>query len=85
MISFLFTETIGDNRTDVFRATVVPEGNNREHNDNAVEEGSFFSISSESLVAVAVAVAVAVTVALLAAVAPEGNNEEGNDNVDEGR
>ena len=45
MISFLFTETIGDNRTDVFRATVVPEGNNREHNDNAVEEGSFFSIS----------------------------------------
>ena len=73
MISFLFTETIGDNRTDVFRATVVPEGNNREHNDNAVEEGSFFSISSESIVAVAVAVA------------PEGNNEEGNDNVDEGR
>ena len=71
--SFLFTETIGDNRTDVFRATVVPEGNNREHNDNAVEEGSFFSISSESVVAVAVAVA------------PEGNNEEGNDNVDEGR
>lgn len=73
MISFLFTETIGDNRSDVFRATVVPEGNNREHNDNAVEEGSFFSISSESIVAVAVAVA------------PEGNNEEGNDNVDEGR
>ena len=73
MISFLFTETIGDNRTDVFRATVVPEGNNREHNDNAVEEGSFFSISSESIVAVAVAVA------------PKGNNEEGNDNVDEGR
>ena len=79
MISFLFTETIGDNRTDVFRATVVPEGNNREHNDNAVEEGSFFSISSESIVAVAVAVA------LLVAVATEGNNEEGNDNVDEGR
>ena len=73
MISFLFTETIGDNHTDIFRATVVPEGNNREHNDNAVEEGSFFSISSESIVAVAVAVA------------PEGNNEEGNDNVDEGR
>ena len=73
MISFLFTETIGDNRTDVFRATVVPEGNNREHNDNAVEEGSFFNISSESIVAVAVAVA------------PEGNNEEGNDNVGEGR
>ena len=73
MISFLFTETIGDNRTDIFRATVVPEGNNREHNDNAVEEGSFFSISSESIVAVAVAVA------------PEGNNEEGNGNVDEGR
>ena len=73
MISFLFTETIGNNRTDVLRATVVPEGNNREHNDNAVEEGSFFSISSESIVAVAVAVA------------PEGNNEEGNDNVGEGR